>query len=145
MTTRPFKPNGIPRLFPYLTVKDAQRSIDFYTKAFGFQTSSDPACDEQGNITHVEMKFGEDAVIMFAPEGSWGSTRKAPVSLKVQPSLVLYTYCEDVDALYQQAMINGAVSVMKPETMFWGDRCCSLTDPDGHEWMFATNVADHKM
>jgi uncharacterized glyoxalase superfamily protein PhnB len=26
--------------------------------------------------------------------------------------------------------------------MFYGDRVVKLTDPDGHLWYFATNVAD---
>ena len=29
-----------------------------------------------------------------------------------------------------------------PQDMFWGDRMCKLTDPAGHVWNFATNVAD---
>lgn len=144
MTKRPFKPAGVPQLFPYLTVQNAQRAIDFYRDAFGFYLSSDPAKDEQGNIQHAEMKFGQDCVIMFAPEGSWGSTKRAPATLGVSAALTLYTYCEDVDALYKQAMLNGAVSIMEPNDGFWGDRICGLIDPDGYEWMFATNVADHK-
>ena len=26
--------------------------------------------------------------------------------------------------------------------MFYGDRVCTLNDPDGFTWSFATNVAD---
>ncbi len=26
---------------------------------------------------------------------------------------------------------------------FWGDRMLRLTDKDGHQWSFATNIADH--
>ena len=144
MSQRPYKPEGISGLFPYLTVRDAEKSIDFYSNAFGFTLSSQPGKDEQGKIQHAEMKFGKDVSIMFAPEGAWGAPRKTPVALGVAPSLVLYIYCEDVDALYKQAMANGAQSTMPPNDGFWGDRICSLIDPDGHEWMFATNIADHK-
>jgi uncharacterized glyoxalase superfamily protein PhnB len=31
---------------------------------------------------------------------------------------------------------------MAPQDMFYGDRVCTLVDPDGHIWYFATNVAD---
>lgn len=143
MTPRPFKPAGIPQLFPYLTVKDAQKSIDFYTNAFGFHLSSETAKNDQGQIQHAEMRFGQEALIMFAPEGSWGSAKKAPASLGMTIPLTLYIYCENVDALYRQAMQNGALSTMEPNDGFWGDRVCSLIDPDGYEWMFATNIADH--
>jgi PhnB protein len=36
MPKRPFKPEGIPALLPYMTVKNAEASVDFYEKAFGF-------------------------------------------------------------------------------------------------------------
>lgn len=145
MTKRPFKPEGIPGLFPYLTVRNAERAIDFYEKAFGFVLRSEPARDEEGHIQHAEMKFDDDVVIMFAPEGAYGSPRKAPVSQNVQPSLVLYVYCKDVDDLHKQAISQGAKCTIDPNDAFWGDRFCALVDPDGHEWMFATNVADYSM
>jgi PhnB protein len=144
MSNRPYKPEGIPGLFPYLTVKNANIAADFYQKAFGFTLSSEPAKDDQGQIQHAEMKFGKDVSIMFAPEGAWGSPRQTPSSLGVIPSLSLYVYCENVDDLYEKAVAQGAKSVQAPNDGFWGDRFCALLDPDGHEWMFATNIADHK-
>lgn len=144
MANRPYKPQGIPSLFPYLTVRNAEKSIDFYNKAFGFELSSEPAKSEQGYIQHAEMKFGDDVIIMFASEGAFGSTRKAPISEGITPSLVIYIYCPDVDSLHQRAIEHGAKSTIAPNDAFWGDRFCCLVDPDGHEWMFATNIADHK-
>ena len=85
MSKRPYKPKGIPGLFPYLTVRNAEKAIEFYKGAFGFHLSSDPAKDEQGNIQHAEMKFGDDVIIMFASEGAFGSLRKAPLSQGVPP------------------------------------------------------------
>lgn len=143
MSNRPYKPENFPGLFPYLTVQDAEKAVAFYEKAFGFTVSSEPAKDEQGKIQHAEMMFGKDVCVMFAPEGAWGSPRKAPVSLGVSPSVVLYIYCEDVDAFYRRAVENGAKSVVEPNDGFWGDRFCNLLDPDGHEWTFATHIADH--
>lgn len=139
-----YKPKDVPDLFPYLVVKDAQKAIAFYEKAFGFTVSGEPAKDEQGNIQHAEMKFGKDVTIMFAPEGAWGSERKSPATLGVMPSLSLYIYCEDVDRLYQKATANGAKSTMEPQDGFWGDRFCNLIDPDGHEWMFATHITGYQ-
>jgi uncharacterized glyoxalase superfamily protein PhnB len=144
MSKRPYKPEGIPGLFPYLTVCNAEKAVEFYEKAFGFTLSSQPAKDEQGKIQHAEMKFGNDVSIMFAPEGAWGSARQTPATLGITPSLSLYIYCEDVDTLYKKAIAQGAKSIMEPNDGFWGDRFCTLTDPDGHEWIFATNIGDHK-
>jgi PhnB protein len=107
MSKRPYKQVGIPCLLPYMTVKNANASVEFYEKAFGFTLSSQPPRDEKGHIQHAEMKFGKDVSIMFAPEGAWGSPRKAPNSLGVMPSLTLYVYCEDVDSFYKNAVARG--------------------------------------
>lgn len=144
MSDRPYKPEGIPGLFPYLTVKNAEKAVEFYENAFGFALSSEPAKDDQGNIQHAEMKFGKDVCIMFAPEGAWDSVRQTPASLGVNPSLSLYIYCEDVDALYKKALANGAKSTVAPNDGFWGDRFCNLIDLDGHDWVFATHIGDHE-
>lgn len=137
-----YKPKGFPGLFPYLTVKDASLACKFYESAFGFILSSSPSRDDNGIIQHAEMKFGDDVAIMFAREGAWGSSRKTPNSLGIHPSLTLYIYCEDVDTFYKRAVAQGAKSVTEPCDGFWGDRFCTLVDPDGHEWIFATYLGD---
>ena len=142
MSNPSHKPAGFPGLFPYLTVKDASLACKFYESAFGFKLSSPPSKYDNGHIQHAEMNFGDEIAIMFAPEGAWGSSRKTPNSLKVQPSLTLYLYCEDVDAFYERAIRAGAQSVTEPADGFWGDRFCTLVDPDGHEWIFATYLGD---
>jgi uncharacterized glyoxalase superfamily protein PhnB len=144
MSNRPYKPHGIPALLPYLTVRNVEKTIAFYKEAFGFELLSEPVKDDQGYIQHAEMKFGEDVVIMFAPEGAYGSLRTAPITQGTTPSVVLYVYCQDVDALYNKAIAAGATSTIEPNDSFWGDRFCSVIDPDGHEWSFATNFADYQ-
>lgn len=131
-----FSPNNMPQLSPYLTVKDGDKSIKFYQEAFGFIVE-DVSKDEKGIPQHVSMKK-EDVVIMFAPEGAWGSTRKTPESSRTSSPISLYIYCQDVDALYKQALNNGAKTVTEPNDSFWGDRFCAVLDIDGYEWWFAT-------
>jgi uncharacterized glyoxalase superfamily protein PhnB len=139
MSKRPPRPAGFPWLSPYLTVTDADAAIAFYQRAFGFEKRmSIPGPD--GKTGHVEMTW-KDSVIMFGPECPH-SPSKAPASLGVPSPVGLYLYCEDVDALYKRATAAGAKGVKPPEDMFYGDRVCQLTDPDGHTWWFATNVAD---
>ena len=136
-----FKPENTPQLSPYFTVSNSDKSIEFYTKAFGF-TLKDAIKNEQGVTEHVEMRM-QDVFIMFAPEGAYASTKTTPVNLGVTIPVNMYVYCEDTDKLYKQAMANGAKSVMEPFDSFWGDRFCSVTDPDGYEWSFATMLRKH--
>jgi uncharacterized glyoxalase superfamily protein PhnB len=139
MSKRPAKPSGTPWLSPYLTVKDSDATLDFYQRAFGFEKKfAFPGPD--GKTAHAEMVY-RDALIMFGPEGAGGEC-KAPATLGVQPPVALCVYCDDVDALFARATAAGARVGFPPQDMFWGDRLCKLTDPDGHVWNFATNIAD---
>ena len=127
-------------IIPALTVKDADAALDFYQRAFGFEKKmAMPGPD--GRTVHGEMTY-RGIVIMLSPEGAFGSPIKAPATTGHAPASSLYIYCEDVDALYQRATAAGAKGVFPPQDMFWGDRMCHMTDPDGHVWSFATNVGD---
>lgn len=132
-----FKPDNMPQLSVYLIVADVDKSIDFYSKAFGFElsfkTENDPA------NTHVEMKKGE-SVIMFCNKGAFGNTKKTPKELGMACPINSYVYTEDTDALYKTAIECGATSVMEPNDAFWGDRACSVIDQDGYEWGFGTRL-----
>jgi uncharacterized glyoxalase superfamily protein PhnB len=141
MAKRPAKPAGMSWVAPYLCVRDADRAIDFYQRAFGFEKKFGmPGPD--GKTAHAEMTF-KDSNIMFGPERDTGEClAKSPATSKVPSPVSLYVYCDDVDALYKRATGAGASGDSAPQDMFYGDRVCKLTDPDGHTWYFATNVAD---
>lgn len=141
MSKRPFKPADFATLSPYITVRNVTNAVEFYKKAFGFTMRVEPE-DNTEEMLHVELKFG-DATLMLGQEGAFGNDCQAPISSKVSSPISLYVYCEDVDALCAQAQKAGAEVIMPCSTMFWGDRMCRLKDIDGHEWCFATNVADH--
>ena len=136
MSNRPGRPPQTPWLSPYLTVKDAEAALDFYQRAFGFEKrNAVPGPD--GKVVHAEMTW-QEALIMFGAEGAYGGQCKAPATLGVQSPVALYVYCDDVDALCARARAAGAGVDLPPQDMFWGDRMCKLTDPDGHVWNFAT-------
>jgi uncharacterized glyoxalase superfamily protein PhnB len=132
------RPPKMPWLLPYMVVKDADKALDFYERAFGF-TRLNAVKGEDGRTNHAEMGF-QEAVVMFAPEGAYGCTNKAPATLGIQTPVTLFVYCEDVDAMCARARAAGAAVTVEPQDMFWGDRMCSLTDPDGHTWNFATHL-----
>lgn len=140
MANRPPRPKGAPWIIPYLTVRNAEATLDFYQRAFGFE-KKDVMLNPEGQIMHAEMTW-QDGMIMFAPEGAWGSESKTPASSQTQCPVGLYVYCEDVDALFAKAKEEGAEVASELETMFWGDRMCRLIDHEGYIWSFATNVAD---
>ncbi|MCP3676217.1 MAG: VOC family protein [Deltaproteobacteria bacterium] len=130
----------MPWVMPYLTVRDARTSLEFYSSAFGFEKSNELA-DEDGRVIHGEMKW-HDMVIMVGPEGAYGNPAKAPVSTKTPSPINLYFYVNDVDEAYRMALDAGCETVLEPMDAFWGDRMAQVSDPDGYKWTLATNVAD---
>lgn len=127
-----------PNLSPYMIVANAQDSIEFYREAFGF-VADEIAKDDNGNIQHVSM-FKNDVCIMFCPEGAFGMKKKSPVNLNIEIPVTFYVYCDDVDAIYKQALSCGAKGTMEPQDAFWGDRFCTVLDKDHYEWSFAKSL-----
>ena len=140
MSKRPPRPAGTPWLTPYLTVRDADAAIDFYCRAFGFEKRF-AMPGPNGKTGHAELTW-RDGLVMLGPECPQAPNTKAPATTGTPSPVSLYVYCDDVDALYRRATAAGADGGQAPQDMFYGDRVCKLTDPDGHTWYFATNVAD---
>jgi len=124
-------------LTPYLTVADADRALDFYARAFGFQPGGTPMKDGGGKTVHGELYYEGRSIAMVAPEGAWGGTDRTPKHAGVRLPLNFYVYCADVDRVAATAKAAGATIERLPEDMFWGDRTTMIADPDGYLWMFA--------
>lgn len=123
-------PEGYHSITPYLIVKDASRAIDFYSRAFGAKEIMRMKGPD-GKISHAELRIG-DSMLMLSDEMP-GDGNRSPQSLGGSTAGV-FLYVEDVDAVFKQAISEGA-KVEKPlEDMFWGDRYGNVTDPFGHSW-----------
>jgi PhnB protein len=134
MADRPAKPEGMSWVTPYLFVKDTKGAIEFYEKAFGFTTSFTMP-DDDGDITHAEMKHN-DAVIMLGKyaEGAPGTLGGT--------SATMYLYVDNIDDFHRRVKEAGGEIVKEPADQFWGDRTFNVRCPEGHHWMFAQNVSD---
>jgi uncharacterized glyoxalase superfamily protein PhnB len=115
--------------------------MTFYEKAFGF-SPGEVMRGTDGKVTHCGMRYQGRDLVMFAPEGAWGSSAKTPAHMGVDLPSSFYVYCEDVDALAAQAKNAGAKVEEDLADQFWGDRTVFLKDPDGYGWMFATKVGE---
>ena len=147
MSDKNWMPPGAGFITPYLTVRDAEAAMKFYQAAFGFETArvmSGPG----GKPLHADMTYQGKSVVMFSPEDApWGEKMRAPASSGADEPVGFYLYCENVDALYRQALAAGAVAAgtgknIGPEDMFWGDRIGTVRDPDGYRWTLATKVGE---
>ncbi len=139
MKTQPI-PDGYSTLTPYITVKGAEKAIDFYTKAFGAKEVGRITMPD-GTIGHCELQIS-DSKIMIAEENlQWGNL--SPQTVGGSP-VILCLYVRDVDAVFARALNEGAkvLGDMVPKDQFYGDRSGSLTDPFGHNWIIMTHLED---
>lgn len=128
-------PDGYHSVTPYLIVKGAHKAIAFYEKAFGARVRLClPA--PGGGIGHAELEIG-DSILMIADEFPGGS--RGPRAIGGTP-ISLMIYVEDVDAVYESALVAGARAVRPLENKFYGDRAGQVEDPFGHVWTLASHV-----
>lgn len=129
-----------PWISAYLTVEDARRSMAWYVEVFGFEERM-ARPGPSGDVDHGELQY-HDQVLMVAPTTAPGGAEKSPTMGGFQSPVTLFLYVDDVDGRIRRAQDHGAVVVMPPQTMFWGDRIGKIADLDGHLWLVASHVED---
>lgn len=128
-------PKGFHAITPSIVVKDAEKAIEFYKKAFGAKEIGRHYMPDGKRIVHADLKIGDSHLMM---------TDEIPEMQCVAPpagglrSSSLYLFVKNVDKVFDQAVKAGATPTMPVMDAFWGDRAGNLLDPFGHMWMIAT-------
>ena len=120
---------GFRTVTPYLVVSDVHQEIDFIRQAFGAEGKV-YGLGSQGGF-HSEYRIG-DSMLMIGGGGQGSKWEGTPVPA------VFHLYVQDVDGVYQQAMQAGAVSLMPPMDMDYGERSAGIEDVGGNHWYIAT-------
>ncbi len=120
---------GFRTVTPYLTVPDIYSEIEFITKVFGAEGQVYGLGSAGGY--HSEYRIG-DSMLMIGGGGGKSKWKGSPV-----PSS-LHLYVEDVDAAYERALQGGAISLMPPTDMDYGERGAGIQDVGGNHWYLAT-------
>ncbi len=128
-------PEGCHTVTPYLVVKDAEKAIAFYKRAFGAEEKLRMPGPEGKGVMHAELTIG-DSVIFLSDEFP-GADCRSPQSVG-GTTVNLHLYVRDVDASFKRALDAGAHVRMPVSDMFWGDRYGKIVDPFGHSWGIAT-------
>jgi PhnB protein len=131
-------PDGYPRVTPYLIVDGGDAAIEFYTKVLG--TTERMRMPSPGNrIGHAELALGDSLIMLADEHPEMGAL--APGSVGGTP-VIISVYVDDVDAVFERALAEGAKSTRPVENQFYGDRTGQFEDPFGHRWSVATHVED---
>ena len=129
-------------IVPHLVVRDAAVAIQFYERAFSAKVlfrSPSPS----GNGEHIHLKVW-DSLIQVSTEEPRQRAEKAEGALLASPQTLSGSTCvfqvavADVDVAFKRAVDQGAVPVLPPTDMFWGDRYSWISDPFGHVWALST-------
>ena len=123
-----------------LVCRDGGAEIEFCKNAFG-AIELDRRAAPDGTVVHSTLKIGQ-ALIMVHGEFPHLASR-APL-LDGSAPVVIYLYVEDVDAVIERAMTEGAKVLMPAEVHTWGDRVGRICDPSGHLWNVATSAKDRE-
>jgi PhnB protein len=132
-------PDGYHSINTYLVVRNADRAIQFYKKAFGAEERFRMHGPDGKTIMHADLKIG-DSVFMLTEE-SKEMKALSPDSIGGSP-VTMYVYVKDVDSIFNQAISEGATMLKPVQDQFYGDRSGYLRDPFGHLWSIATHKKD---
>ncbi len=120
---------GVRTVTPYVVVSDVHREIAFIKEVFGAEGRL-YGLGSQGGF-HSEYRIG-DSMLMIGGGGKGSKWKGTPVPV------VLHAYVPDVDGVYQRAMQAGAISLMPPMDMEYGERGAGIEDTGGNHWYLAT-------
>ncbi len=133
-----YRPKGLSSAICYLDPKAAYRWLE---EAFGFEPLM-VILDENDNLAHSEMKYGE-SVVMIGNE--WSGDHKSPKSVNGKNTQSVHVQLErgeDIDAHCERARRAGAEIIQAPETQFYGDRTYRARDSEGHIWTFGVTLEE---
>ncbi|MBP2673730.1 MAG: uncharacterized protein H6Q84_570 [Deltaproteobacteria bacterium] len=132
-------PEGYHSITTCMTVKDADRAIEFYKKAFGAEELLRVAGPDGHGVMHAELKIGDSRYFIADEIREMGN--RSPESLGGSPAGI-YLYVRDAEETYKKAVAAGAAAREPVQDMFWGDRCGTVRDPYGYDWTVATHKED---
>ncbi|KAI5074737.1 hypothetical protein GOP47_0010698 [Adiantum capillus-veneris] len=115
--------------YTVLYVEDVKRSLDFYSKAFGFKIRRLDDSHKWG-----ELDSGP-TTIAFTPieqrETAITGGVHIPTKGEHRPNIELSFSFDDFDAAFKHAIECGAEEVAKPEGKVWGQKAGYVRDLDG--------------
>lgn len=113
-----------------IMVKDMPTMVRFYRDVLGFEIREDE------NATNVYLEKDGTLFLLYRRSDfekmtnhSFGYTDQINGHYEIALSVENYAA---VDATFQEIVAKGAVPVMEPATMEWGQRTCYVADPEGN-------------
>lgn len=130
--------SSVPALAPALSVRRAEEAIAWYRRVLDAAEVLRLTAPD-GTIVHAELRI-RDCLVMLGEE-SLEQGNDAPPSIGGTP-VRLHLYVEDVDAVVERAVDEGAEVLIPVADQFYGDRSGRFRDPFGHVWIVASRIEE---
>ena len=135
------------RITAHLLVRNVEKAIDFYRRAFGADVLYRSAVGPDSRVLHAQLRVADSCLLlseenMGMAEATFaryetGVKTRSPETLR-GTSVILELYVDDVDRAFRRAVEAGATPKIPVANAFYGDRYGQLVDPFGHVWALAT-------
>jgi len=120
-----------------MIVRDADKALEFYQKAFGAVQLMKPVIEpNSGKILHTEIKIGNTPIMLCDEFEEFGT--KGPRTLGGS-AIQIHLYVDDADSVAKQAVEAGATELIPVADQYYGDRSGRVVDPFGHVWIISTH------
>ena len=109
-----------------LTVKELQKSVDWYHQTVGFSIES--RREREGKLVSVVVSAGPVRIALNQDDGAkgWDRIKGLGFSFNIRTE-------QDIDELAKKVQVHGGTLAMEPTDMPWGARAIRLIDPDGYK------------
>ena len=126
-------PRGFRTVTPYMVAEDGPALLEFAKQAFGAEEMFRTVGMAGG--LHAEARIGDSMLMLGGgiPGREFRSTANTHA---------IHLYVPDCDAVYEQALEAGAMSIDGPRDQEYGERSGSVKDPAGNFWYIATHQGE---
>ena len=114
--------------YTLLYVDDVEKTMDFYSSAFGLEVGFLHESKQYGEMKTGETKLG---FVQHETAGSHGFEYEKITRSRKAPGIEIGLVSSNVEASYMKAINAGAVGVTKPSTKPWGQIVSYVKDCNG--------------
>ena len=122
-----------------LMVSDVQRSVDFYSKTFGFEVITTVPGENELIFALVKL---DDVSLMFQSMKSFVEGMPEYKNTKIGGSVLLYIDTTNVHEVYEKAKKAGVEIVVEMNKTFYGTNEFAIKDCDGYLVSFSQDAAE---
>ncbi len=127
----------LPAISPLLFYRDPKAALDFFERAFGFETRLMVEVDG-GGVIHSESVFEGHVVIVVGPPSHDAAS---PLDLGGRVTGHVHVQLRrGIDEVCERARAAGAKIEREPEDQPYGDRVFTCLDPEGQSWSFGQTI-----